>query len=107
MNLIDCFGEKYDPQMEDRTNKRYKTTKLQQSYLNENWLVSTAYRVTSALVNSPPWYYETFVWEKVGDDWQRKFIYSEDSGRSQEQALERHAEICRKLVAEEPLEEKD
>lgn len=104
MELIDCFGNKYDPQMEDRTNKRYKLTKLQQSYVNENWFVSTAYRVSSAMVESPPWYFETMVWEKVGDDFQGKLIYSEDSGRTQKIALRNHAEICRRLVAEEPLE---
>jgi len=90
---------------EDTTNKKYETTKLQQSYLNERWFVSTAYRVSSAMVASPPWYFETFVWEKVGDDWYGKLIYTEDSGWFQEKALARHAEICRRLVNEEPLED--
>lgn len=77
--------------------------KLQQSYVAEQYFVSTANRQSSAAIESPPYYYETIVWKRENDDWQHRIIYMHASG-SLDRALYDHAMICRKLAYDEPLE---
>jgi len=73
---------------------------LIQSYVYKKYFVSTAYRKSSAMINSPPWYYETLTWEwnpNTGD--LGKILESEDSGGHPNVALENHCLVCKKLSA--------
>lgn len=46
-----------------KTNPEGYPCRAIESYVRERWRVSTAWRRSSACMNSPPWYYETIVWE--------------------------------------------
>lgn len=75
--------------------------KFIQSYIQEKYFVSTAYRRSSVQIASPPWYYETIVWEldkKTGH--RGKMTSMADSGGSPEIALEEHFKICKELLIE-------
>jgi hypothetical protein len=70
--------------------------KLIQSYVEEKYFISTIYRQSSAITESPMWYYETMVWEWDKDSRQRKseILQQIDSGSEKSQALKSHLEIC-------------
>ena len=80
---------------------------LLQTYLRTmGYLVSTGYRQSSAMVNDPPWYFETLVWEWNNETKETdRILYSENSGSTQNEAFRQHQIICRKLWNDEPLEE--
>ena len=76
--------------------------KLIQSYIQEKYFISTAYRRSSVRVASPPWYYETITWKLdketgVSD----KMISMANSGRSPITALKGHFGICKELLKED------
>jgi len=76
--------------------------KFIQSYIQEKYFVSTAHRRSSVQIESPPWYYETIVWEldkKTGSN--KKMILMADSGGYSEKALKEHFRICGELLKEE------
>ena len=83
-----------------------KAHSLIQSYVMRKFFVSTAYRQSSAAVSSPPWYYETIIW-----DWDdRKSSRGEmkavmDSGRTPKVALKSHFGICFNLVTKKEKSE--
>ena len=72
---------------------------LIQSFVRGRFFVSTAYRQSSAMVNSPPWYFETIVWEwdpetkKTGN-----LLQCKDSGGTDKAALKDHVSICISLA---------
>jgi len=75
--------------------------KLIQSYIQEKYFISTAYRRSSVRVASPPWYYETIAWkwdEKTGEN--NEMISMDNSGGSPTTALRGHFRICNKLLKE-------
>ena len=81
-----------------------KPEKLIQSYILEKYFVSTAYRQCSAVVESPPWYYETivFAWNKeikktVG------IIETLDSGSESGNALISHNNTCLKYFIKQSV----
>ena len=71
---------------------------LIQSYIKGKFCVSTIYRQSSACTESPPWYYETIIWEwdsenkKLG-----KILGQVDSGSYEEGALKSHCGIVMRL----------
>ena len=76
--------------------------KFIQSYLQEKYFVSTAYRRSSVRVASPPWYYETIAWkldEKIGEN--SKMISMANSSGSSKVALKGHFRICEELLQED------
>lgn len=81
---------------------------LIQTYLtNPGRMISTMYRQSSAAYG-PGWYYETIVWE-----WERStkergdILHTEDSGSVADTAHRRHAELIRRIVAGEKLENEE
>ena len=74
---------------------------LMKSYVCECYIVSTLYRQSSAMINSPPWYYETLVWEydkatyrHLGEGaWVEQV--SSDGPRV---AMNKHMALCRKYT---------
>ena len=77
-----------------------KPEKLIQSYVLEEFFVSTVYRQCSAMIESPPWYYETIVFEwdketkKAG-----RMLDIFDSGSEPGDALVNHSNMCLKYLA--------
>ena len=68
---------------------------LIQSYVLGKWNISTAYRESSAAIESPSWYYETIVWEwDLLSKKRGKMVKTEDSGFLPATALRRHAALC-------------
>jgi len=75
------------------------TKALIQSYVMQKWFVSTIHRQSSVMTESPPWYYETIIWEWDAETRKTGAIVStEDSGSWPEVAAKRHATICVNLV---------
>ena len=73
--------------------------KLIQSYLEEQYFVSTIHRKSST---SPPLrYYETMVWEWDKETRKRgKLLAQHDSGVGKHSAIDDHALICIELLRE-------
>lgn len=88
-------------------NEARKEHKLIQSYVNDRFFVSTAYRRASTM--EEVWYYETMAWP-----WNPKtrgteggFIVHADSGRGPARAMEHHFKICEALRVNGKYEEPD
>ena len=79
-----------------------KGGKLVQSYIEEKYFVSTMYRRSSAMTETPIWYYETMVWEWDKETRQRKpkILDQVDSGGVKDWALKSHFDICRALLSD-------
>jgi len=77
------------------------SAKLIQSYLKEQYFVSTIYRQSSA-VYLPIWYYETIVWrwDKKTTRHRGELLTIHDSGTEETYAIDNHALICVKLLEE-------
>ena len=81
-----------------------KPEKLIQSYVLEKFFVSTAYRQSSVMIESPPWYYETIVFEwdketkKAG-----RMLDSFDSGSEPGDALVNHNNTCLKYFVQQRI----
>jgi hypothetical protein len=76
------------------------------SYVLEKWNVSTIHRESSVMISSPPWYYETIVWEWDKEARRRgKMLYQFDHGNSPECASRKHAECCGQLVTTGAIKE--
>ena len=75
------------------TEKPYQ---LMCTYLKGEFFISTIYRQASTI--EPMWYFETMVWK-----WDEKtktrgeILEIEDSGISEEIAIENHLELCKKM----------
>lgn len=75
-------------------------SKLIQSYVLNKYFVSTAFRESSACVESPPCYFETIAWawnpatRECGE-----MLLCEDSGRFETSALKSHFAIVANLIA--------
>jgi hypothetical protein len=81
--------------------------KLIQSYVQDYFFVSTAYRRSSAMLAPDLWYYETIVWNWNPETRERgEIVDSHDSGYSRRTALASHAEICASLAATLPEPER-
>lgn len=79
---------------------------LIQSYLMGKWMVSTAYRQSSATTESPPWYFETIVWAWDSEKRERgEMLHMDDSGSEPISALGKHNYICLSLLTGRPLED--
>ena len=81
--------------------------KFIQSFVKDEYMVSTIYRESSAMIEPPAnWFYETIVWkwdkkEKTRGDLLEQF----DSGTYPEKAIENHMEICKDyLIKSDALE---
>ena len=75
------------------------TEKLIQSYVEEEYFVSTVYRESSTSAETPIWYYETIVWKWNKETKTRgKMVDMEDSGFSPLMAIINHCEICKELI---------
>ena len=58
--------------------------------LNGEWYVTTAFRESSAMVSSPPWYYETFVWKNDRDP-EKVELVGDATGLG-------HIEACKRIL---------
>lgn len=78
-----------------------KPEKLIQSYVLEKFFVSTAYRQCSAVIESPPWYYETIVfsWDKETKK-TNGILEVLDSGSEAGDALVSHNNTCLKYFVQ-------
>jgi len=95
------------------SEEKYPATssKLIQSYLFTkefgNFFVSTCYRMSSAMVDPAPWYYETYAWKLDKDrhrtDWVVEFGGVDDI----DCAFDEHIEICRQLELKGKFEEEE
>lgn len=78
-------------------NNKKIANKFLQSYLYTefgSFFISTAYRQSSALVQDPPWYYETLAWNE------KKEMVADNSGAfAAEQAYMQHIEVIKQLNA--------
>lgn len=73
--------------------------RLIQSYVQDRYFVSTAYRRSSASLNPDGWYYETLVWEWNPETKERgELLESHDSGLSRRRAMIEHAGHCQVLA---------
>jgi hypothetical protein len=73
--------------------------KLIQSYVLNQWFVSTAYRQSSAAIESPPWYYETIIWEWDSATMKRGDIINVlDGAYGYKAALKKHFGVCQRLA---------
>ena len=83
----------WDVQYEEREKATNFT--LIQSYVVNCWFVSTAFIKSSVSVNSPPWYFETIVWEWDSNTREQgKMVEMKDSGSFPDQAIQSHFNIC-------------
>lgn len=75
---------------------------LIQSYVKDQWFVSTIYRQSSASHAPDHWYYETMVWPWDSETRRRgeRFTDQQDSGLTTTHALESHFQIVRALMLE-------
>ena len=82
-----------------------KPEKLIQSYVLEKFFVSTAYRQCSAVIESPPWYYETivFTWDKETKK-TNGILEVLDSGSEPSDALVSHNNTCLKYFVQQSAE---
>lgn len=82
--------------MKERNNEKFLQTYVYRE--NESFFVSTAYRHSSAALNSDGWYYETLAWELLGISQVRGKIIADNSGAiSEEGAINQHFEVVRQL----------
>lgn len=73
--------------------------KLIQSFVADTYMVSTAYRRSSASIIPELWYYETIVWEYNSKTKQRgKILEIHDSGINAKMAFRNHMTICETLL---------
>ena len=79
--------------------KQDVSERLIQSYVKDQWFVSTIYRQSSAALNPDGWYYETMVWNWNAETKEREpqYIAQYDSGLSEQFAVAHHARICAAL----------
>lgn len=71
--------------------------KLIQSYVKEQFFVSTIHRKSSTI--PPMWYYETMVWKWHKGKRERGNLLSQhDSGMSESSAFDDHMLICHNLL---------
>ena len=81
--------------------------KLIQSYVQDYYFVSTAYRRSSAALAPDQWYYETIVWNWNPKTRERgEIVDSRDSGMNRTTALACHAAICASLASDLPEPER-
>ena len=73
--------------------------KLIQSYVKEQFFVSTIHRKSSTMPSM--WFYETMAWEwDKGNRHRGELISQDDSGISEDLALDDHMLICLNLLKE-------
>lgn len=72
-----------------------------QSYVADQWYVSTVWRQSSAMFAGDRYYYETLVWRWDSERRERRELIHEAEG------LDTHFDICQKLLkgGEEALED--
>jgi len=73
---------------------------LIQSYVKNKYFISTIHRESSAMTDTPIWYYETMVWGWDKEIRQRSehFLLQVDSGNTETDALNSHLKICRNYL---------
>lgn len=81
---------------------------LIRSYPLNKWCVSTAYRRSSARTESPPWYFETGVWEiEEGSNKRTNLIAMVGSGSFKLPAISSHMAICADLIEHGEVREEE
>ncbi len=75
-----------------------KEYNLIQSYVLRKYCVSTAYRQSSACVNSPPWYFETIIWEWDENKKESGRMLNVVTSGFNKKALDTHFGICKSLA---------
>jgi len=92
--------------LENRTSKKFL-----QSYLFTdkygNFFVSTCYRISSVMVDPPPWYYETFAWKLDKDRHRTDWVADNSGAGTPTGAFDQHIEVCRQLELKGEFKEKD
>jgi hypothetical protein len=74
---------------------------LIQSYVKNQWMVSTIHRESSAMLAAGVWYYETLVWNWDAEKRERtNMIAQYDSGISEQSAFSHHFLVCKTLPQE-------
>jgi hypothetical protein len=61
-------------------------------------MVSTIYRMSSAMIDPPTWYYETFVWPLKSDGSRGTYIDETVCSNGEKAAFEHHFQICKKYL---------
>lgn len=83
------------------SDERICSVGLIQSYVQDHYFVSTAYRRSSAMLNPQGWYYETIVWNWNPETKERgEIVDSRDCGVNRLTALACHAAICASLASD-------
>lgn len=78
-----------------------KEEKFLQSYLYTeygNFFISTIHRESSAMVNNPPWYYETFAWRLNEKNERTDWIADNSGAHGQVGALKQHYAVIEQLT---------
>jgi hypothetical protein len=84
-----------------KSNFRKQSPKFLQTYIynkDKTYFVSTAYRQSSAMINTPPWYFETIAWEINEKNEREKMVEMVDSGSGENIAFKSHFDIVKKLT---------
>jgi hypothetical protein len=69
------------------------------TYLKGKYFISTIYRQSSAVTDTPLWYFETMAWEWDNVTKERgQLLEMEDSGTYEEMALDNHFAMVNKLM---------
>lgn len=74
--------------------------KFLQSYVygeHGNFFVSTCHRESSAMIESPTWYYETFAWRLDDKDNRTDWVADHSGARFEEAAYKQHIEVVKQL----------
>ena len=86
---------------QNSTSKKFLQSYLFVEYVDgepEKFFISTCYRMSSVMIDPPPWYYETFAWKLDKDNHRGKRIIADNSGGgTKDGAFEQHFEVCRQL----------
>jgi hypothetical protein len=89
-------------------NEKERNPKFLQSYVFTtdfgSFFVSTCYRQSSAMIESAPWYYETFAWRLNGEE-RTDWVADHSGARYEEEAYQQHIEVCRQLHKSGKFEE--
>lgn len=84
--------------------------KFLQSYVygkHGNFFVSTGYRQSSAMTESPSWYYETFAWKLDENDKRTEWVADHSGAKYQDAAYKQHIEVVKQLHEKGEFREED
>jgi len=81
--------------LEDNTSKKFLQSYLFTNY--GNFFISTIYRISSVMMDPPPWYYETFAWRLDKNKHRTDWVADNSGAGTPTGAFEQHFEVCRQL----------